>query len=307
MIGEPKGVPAFSGRSAVPAGARMAAFAAGTLLLGLAVLALWRHRETLDGALAALRSPPAWAVAALPLSVLASIAIGGVLLKRLLLHRHPDLPGGELVALNAAATLFNLLPLKPGLAARIAWQRRHHGVAVTTSVQASVALLLLSAAAVGLAVVATLLARAAAAPAAAGLLALGVLLPLLRRHGRFGRLAELLWWRLLDLGAWALRIAAAFAAIAAPIDADAAIALACVAMAVGAVPVAGSTLGVREWAVAALAPLLAGVPWESALAAELFGRAVEVLVLVPAGLAASWWLWRGRAVEPRAARRDRAA
>jgi hypothetical protein len=306
MIGAPQEIPAESGRSAVPFAARIAAFAVGSILVGLALLALWRHRETLDAAVAALRSPPAWAVAAMPLSVLASIAIGGLLLKRLL-HRHPGLPGGELVALNAAATLFNLLPLKPGLAARIAWQRRHHGVAVATSLRASVALVLLSATAVGLAVGGMLLARAAAVPGSAGLLALGGLLLVLCRHGRFGLLAELLWWRLLDLGAWAVRIAAAFAAIAAPIDADAAIALACVAMAVGAVPVVGATLGVREWAIAALAPLLAGIPWENALAAELLGRAVEVLVLIPAGLAATWWLWRGFAGEPPSTRRAPAA
>lgn len=286
-----QGIRAASGRTTAAFAARIAAFAAGSTLFGLALLALWRHRETLDAALAALRSPPAWAAAAMPLSVLASIAIGGVLLKRLL-HRHPELPSGELVALNAAATLFNLLPLKPGLAARIAWQRWHHGVGVATSLQASVALVLLSAAAVGIAVGAMLLARAAAVPGAAGLVAVSSLLLLLCPHGRFGPLAELLWWRLLDLGAWAVRIAAAFAAIAAPIDADAAIALACAAMAVGAVPVVGSTLGVREWAIAALAPLLAGISWESALAAELLGRAVEAVVLLPAGLGASWWLWR---------------
>ena len=263
--------------------------AIGGLLALAAAWVLWRHEAVLGEALQALRTPPAWAVAALPLSVLASIAVGGVLLKRLL-HRHGDLPMGELMALNAAATLFNLLPLKPGLAGRIAWQRRHHGVAVASSLQASVALLLLSAAVVAFAIGALLLARVAAVPAVAGLVVLGVLLLALRRHGRLGLLAELLWWRLLDLGAWALRIAAAFAAIGAPVDADAAIALACVAMAAGAVPVVGSAIGVREWVVALLAPALAGVPWETALAAELLGRAVEVAVLLPAGLGASWWL-----------------
>ncbi len=278
-------------RASAKGAPRVVAFAIGAVLLALAALAVWRHRDALAAADASLRNPPPWAVAALPLSVLASILIGGVILKRLL-RMHPTLPLGELAALVAASSLFNLLPLKPGLAGRIAWQRRHQGVAIPTLLRASVATVLLSMAAVATGIAAVLLSRQIAVPAAAGLAATAVLLLALCRLRSVGVYAELLWWRLLDLGAWSIRIAAAFEAIGLGIDADGAIALACVAMATGAVPVIGSAIGVREWAVALLAPLLAGVAWENALAAELLGRAVEVLVLLPAGLGASWWLWR---------------
>jgi hypothetical protein len=47
----------------------------------------------------------------------------------------------------------------------------------------------------------------------------------------------------------------------------------------------GNGLGVREWVTGLLAPSLAGVATPDALAAELLNRAVEVLLVVPAGLA----------------------
>ena len=273
----------------------------GMLLLAAAGYAVWRHREALTDSFVSLRDPPAWAMLTLPLATLASIAIGALILKRLF-WRRPDLRFTDLLALNAAATLFNLLPLKAGLAGRIAWQRRYQGVEVRASLGVTVAAIGLSAGAVAIATLAIVAASHFAVPAPAVLFGVGVLLLVLAPAARIGIVSELLWWRLVDLGAWSVRIAAAFAILGTDLPAESAIALACVAMASGLIPVLGSTLGVREWVVALVAPSLAGVAWEEALAAELVARGFEIVVVAVTGGAGSAWLFR-RSIEPRIAER----
>lgn len=263
----------------------------GLLLLAAAGYAVWRHREALADSFASLRDPPAWALLTLPLATLASIAIGALILKRLF-WRRPDLRFTDLLALNAAATLFNLLPLKAGLAGRIAWQRRYQGVEVRASLGVTVAAIGLSAGAVAIAVMAIVAASRFAVSAPAVLFGVGVLLLVLAPAARIGLGCELLWWRLVDLGAWSVRIAAAFAILGTELSSESAIALACVAMASGLVPVIGSTLGVREWVIALVAPSLAGVAWEEALAAELLARGFEIAVVAITGGAGSAWLFR---------------
>lgn len=270
---------------------RLAAGIAGVLLLAAAGLAVWRHRESLSASWAALRDPPAWTLAALPIATLCSIAIGAVILKRLF-HRRPELRFADLVALNAAATLFNLLPMKPGLAGRIAWQRRFQGVPVKSSLGVAAAMIALSAGAVAIATASILASSRWDVPAAAILLAAAAVLLVLAPAAKIGFACELLWWRLVDLGAWSMRIAAAFAILGTDLAPESALALASVTMASGLIPILGSTLGVREWVIALVAPSLAGVSWEQALAAELVARGFEIAVVAVSGGAGSAWLFR---------------
>lgn len=269
---------------------------AGVLLLVAAGYAVWRHREALTSSFASLRDPPTWAIVALPSATLASIAIGAVILKRLF-WRRPDLRFGDLLALQAASTLFNLLPLKAGLAGRIAWQRRYQGVEIRASLGVTAAAIGLSVGAVAIATAAILASSRFALPAPAVLLGVGAVLLVLAPIGRIGPASELLWWRLTDLGAWSIRIAAAFAILGTDLPAESAIALGCVAMASGLIPVLGSTLGVREWVTALVAPSLAGVAWEEALAAELVARGFEIAVVAVTGATGSAWLFR-RSIDP---------
>jgi hypothetical protein len=71
-----------------------------------------------------------------------------------------------------------------------------------------------------------------------------------------------------------------------------AIGAALVASAANLVPFIGNGLGIREWAVALAAPVLGGYERDAGLAAELTGRAVDVAVAVPLGLASFAWLVR---------------
>jgi hypothetical protein len=270
---------------------RLAAGIAGLVLLAAAGFAVWRHREALAASWAALRDPPAWALAALPIATLTSIVLGAVLLKRLF-RRRPDLRFEDLLALNAAATLFNLLPMKAGLAGRIAWQKRYQDVSVRSSIAVTASTFVLSAGVLAIATVSLLASSRWDVPASTILFAAAALLLVLAPAAKVGFACELLWWRLVDLGAWTVRIAAAFAILGADLSAESALALASVAMASGLIPILGTTLGVREWAIALVAPSLAGVPWEEALAAELVARGFEIAVVAIAGGSGSAWLFR---------------
>ena len=274
---------------------------AGLLLIAAAGYAVWRHRGLLAESFASLRDPPSWTLVVLPAATLASIAIGAVILKRLF-WRRPELRFADLLALNAAATLFNLLPLKAGLAGRIAWQRRFQGVEIRASLGVAAAAIGVSAGAVAIATAALIAAPRLEVPAPAILFGAAVVLLVLAPMARIGFACELLWWRLVDLGAWSLRISAAFAVLGTDLPPESAAALACVAMASGLIPVLGSTLGVREWVIALVAPSLAGVAWEQALAAELVARGFEIAVVAITGGAGSAWLFRrsvGATIEDR--------
>ena len=103
----------------------------------------------------------------------------------------------------------------------------------------------------------------------------------------------------------ALRTAACFALVGKPIDPSAALVFACASNAANCVPMIGGGLGIREWITGLLAPGVAGVATPDALAAELLNRAVELLVVVPGGLASTPMLarrlaeaMRTRRVEP---------
>jgi uncharacterized membrane protein YbhN (UPF0104 family) len=106
------------------------------------------------------------------------------------------------------------------------------------------------------------------------------------------RLATAALLRSIEVPLIALRYHVVFLLIDVPIPPSAAIALACIAVAAGLIPLAGSGLGVREWMVGLVAPLLVVMPEAAGLAADLVHRAAELSVVVLLGSVALWWLVR---------------
>jgi uncharacterized membrane protein YbhN (UPF0104 family) len=84
---------------------------------------------------------------------------------------------------------------------------------------------------------------------------------------------------------WAVHAWAAFRLSGWPIGPSTAIGTALVASAANLVPFIGNGLGVREWAVALAAPVIGGYERDAGLAAELAGRAIDVVIAVPLGMA----------------------
>ncbi|MFO0895618.1 MAG: hypothetical protein U0574_11775 [Phycisphaerales bacterium] len=266
---------------------RRAAIVVGAILLLGAVAALVRRGAELQAAFAALRHPdPAW-VAALVGAILASVGLTTFVL-RTLLSRAGRVEWLEMAQLVCAGTLGNFAPLQPGLVGRVAYHHLVNRIAVRSTVLSMLEATLASAAAVAL-VAGSLVAlegrptwQVGVAPA---------ILPALLALAPGGAAARLrpfalaLLARVVELWVWGVRSAACFALVGQPVSAPAALAFGCIAVGANTIPFLGNGLGVREWAVGLLATPIAGCTLESGLAAELLGRAAELLVFVPLGLA----------------------
>ncbi len=266
--------------------------AVGLLLLAAAITVVLRERGLLSEALQSLQSAPVSTVAMLLGSVASSVALTGLVFW-ILTSRFGRISLAEMQALMAATSLANYLPLRPGLVGRVLFHRARHGIRARDSLRTIVEAMLLTAVALALLVPAILLSRgggtgaawlASAAPFALG--AAGLAVP------RFRTLAWAFELRYLETLLTALRYHLSFALVGAPLPWTASTAVACVSMIATMVPFVSNGIGLREWSIGLLAPLLADVTLERGLAAELVHRAAEVAVIVPLGLLGLIELWR---------------
>lgn len=307
--GEPPTLPGISprGDSASRAGyRRVAVFGLGIVLIGTAVWAVARHRETFDSAWASASSAPWWLVSAALLLPLVNLAIiSGVFW--ILTGRYGRVAFGEMIALITSAWLFNTLPLRPGMFGRVAYHRAVNGIAVGDSVRVIVAsmacagvsifgIVLAVGSGIALGVNGPALLGAALVPVVAFLVA-GTLLRS-RNHGspvwRWSVAAGL---RSLDVLIWILRYHVTFAIVGFPISWTVATGVSLTSQIAMLMPV---QLGLREWVVGASSSFLASGPDLVAQAtpgiiADLFNRGVELAIGLPLGLLATLWLagrWR---------------
>jgi len=279
--------------------------------LGLAALAAWyAGRADGGGALIGAWDAARGAPLALKLSALVLPAANWAFTSLLFLtltRAHGRVGSGEMAALIGAAGLYNYLPLRPGLAGRVAYHRAVNGIPVMTSVRILATTIALSAVGVGLLLLASLAAARIDGPnAKAGALVLpGVVCVVLAwtAHARDHvgwRLVTALALRYLDLLVWVARYAVAFALIGRSLDAAQAAAIAGVSQIVSVVPLAGNGLGLREWAVGWAGATLpawfsagpAAPSTEIGLSADLIHRAAELPSAVVIGLISTLWIAR---------------
>ena len=241
-------------------------------------------REQFDAALASLRAPEPLLVAAVLSAVLAGLVLSGVLFW-LLVGRFARVPFGEMQAVISASGLLNYLPLKPGFVGRIAYLRARHGVRVSDSIRMIVEALALTAISAVASTLALVALRAAGLDGGWSLLvcALPALLALQPR-GRTMLLA--LAVRQAEFSLWIARYWIVFRLVGAPIGLDTAVVLAAISVISSLIPFISNGLGVREWAVGLLAPLITGdaVGASQAIVAELAHRVLELAVVAPLGL-----------------------
>lgn len=218
----------------------------------------------------------------------------------LLTSRYGPVRYTEMASLIGASWLMNYLPLRPGLAGRIAYHKFVNGIAVSDSLRA----LMMNigcgaAAAAGLAAVVW----ASAKPDRVPIAALAVFAPfaVLGLAAAIRPALRPLVWRLgqnlvirhADLCVWALRYGAAFTIVGHEIGLGGALAAAVVSQVASLVPLSGNGLGLREWAVGLLAASLPAAYLGGAgsvtagLSADLFNRAAELVATVPIGLVAT--------------------
>lgn len=269
---------------------RLTAALLGAVLLGAAIWSVAANHAAAVAAMHAVRQPdPLWSIA-LPVAVMLAC---GCTAGSLQLLTNRVIPEGrvhfaEMLSLTFASTLGNVLPLQAGLVGRVAYQHQVHAIPVAISVLLAVQSTLITMGAVLWLGAALLLVRAGQLSWLAAPASILLLLPAIASRGRAASpMLRAFMVRFVEVLLGALRAYAAFTLVGHPIDPLAALVFGCAAQAANCVPMVGNGLGVREWVTGLLAPTVAGIATPDALAAELVNRAVELLVVVPAGLAST--------------------
>jgi hypothetical protein len=261
----------------------------GLALLVAAIATVWRGQDMIADALAAVRDPAPRHIALLVVAIAGNIVLTGLMFS-ILMSRYGRVGLVEMQAVMASATLFNFLPLRPGLFGRVAYHKAVNGIAASDTVKTIVAATFCS-----ILVAAYLAGWMSVAPAIGFPLWIGIAapLPVLALAGGAagaGRPWRAWIWaaavRYLEVLVWAVRYSAAFALIGIPLDATTALALACISIIVTLVPFVSNGLGLREWAIALAAPYLseAVAQMEYGLTAELVNRSAEIGIVLVAGL-----------------------
>lgn len=306
----------------------------------LCALALFlRRRDDLGQAIDAMARASPWLVAlAIALPLINWLSTTGAFW--ILTRRIGRVGLGEMAALMGASWLANYMPLKPGLVGRIAYHQRVNGIPIGASARVVVEAVALSAIAAAALLCLVFLAQDQFLGRGAAWLGCSLWLVCAiwsAVHSRALREADrsagqppgwistwvaALAFRLADGGVWIVRYLVAFKLVGASVTPLQAAALAAVSQAVAALPVLGSALGVREWAVALVASALpsaaltagdggssgsgggaegvggaGGASMLSAgLVADILNRAIEVGLALVVGLASSAWVARRIAV-----------
>lgn len=269
---------------------RFAPLVGGVLLLAAIVVVL-SSGTTLDAVRTSLAAAPGDRIALLLLSVLASVVLSGWLF-HLLTNRFGHVGFIEMQSLMAATTLANYLPLRPGLLGRVLWHKRRNDIRARDALRTILEAALLTALSLAVMVPTILVARAANLPLGLALAAPAIIAAALLVKRSFRPLVLAWLIRYAETLLTGLRYHIAFELVGSPVAAETSLAIACVSMVASLVPLVSNGLGLREWAVGLLAPVLAGATLDEGLAAELINRAAEVLVVIPTGLLGAWWLWR---------------
>lgn len=278
---------------------RAAAWILGAALLAAAVAAAWTRQDALAEAWSAVRSPDPRRVALLLAAIAANVLCTGAMFL-VLVRRYGRVGAVEMQALMAGATLLNYLPLRPGLIGRAAYHRRVHGIAISDVAKTVIQALAISAATAVFFALCVALAIRGGVSVAGPVVVVGVLLLVasaaLPRPARPFALAAAI--RYVEILLWAVRYDLAFDLVGAPIAFDRALGFACVGVVATMVPIVSNGLGLREWAIGLVAPLLAGADLGVGIAAELLARAAELLVVAPAGLLGLGYLAHRSKVAP---------
>lgn len=309
MIDKAAGPGAGQGRSGARAifanpAIRTALFLVGAGLFALAIYAAWVGSS--DGmrafARAAERPRELAALIGLPLVCLALASMSFWMLTL----RFGRVGCVEMFALLGGAWLLNYLPLKPGVAGRVAYHKHVNAIDFRWSLVVVIQSICVGLACFGTQVTLASIAaeRAWSEWGRASLIAsplvvavIGLAIPRKGSLEHAWRYSAAFGFRYADSLVWSVRYWLLFSVAGRPVGVGTASAIAGISQSASLIPIAGNGLGVREWMVGLAArslPEWYGKPGEMPIAfgvsAELLNRACEVVVAVPVGLLSLWWL-----------------
>ncbi len=278
---------------------RIVAAVLGVLLLLAAIVMIARQREVIDAARAALHDPDWRLVAMLAGAIVGNYLLSGLMFS-VLIRPFGRVGLLEMQAVVAAASLINFLPLRPGPFGRVAYHTVVNRIPVRDATRVMIEGVVMTIIAAVLLAVTVGLSRFAGTTVWIMALTPAVLLASMTAiDAPRRRILLALLLRYLDVMLWAIRYIAAFALLGRELGLDAALALATISVIATMVPFFSNGLGLREWAVGLVAPLITAHQLELGLTAELINRAVEiVMVLILGGIAIGWLTW-WKAVLPR--------
>lgn len=269
---------------------RLAAMVIGLLMLTGAIVLIVKQHDRIAPALQAMSHPSLGTILILILSMLAGLFLTGLQFQ-LLMARH-RIPAIEMQGLIAASALLNFLPLKAGLLGRIAYHQVSHGVHPMETAK-----VMILARVSGLVIIALTAGSLFLQDWTAGPLWAWAIVPaavpgwfIMPAATRTAGLVMLL--KYMDLLLMAIRYRCAFHMMDQPIGFEICLALAAIGMLAGAIPFLSGGLGLREWMVGWLATILVMLPaaLEIGILADLVNRATELVVLIPVGGIALFWL-----------------
>jgi hypothetical protein len=267
---------------------RLGFFVGLGLLLG-AVVMVWQQREAVTAAMDAVRHPSPTLLAILLGSVLANLILTAALFS-VLMSRYGKVGIIEMQAVLAAAMLINFLPARPGLFGRVAYHKAVNKIRALDSAKTIVQASVISACISGY-----LLAIVFATMSLGVSLWWGVIPPvpllivaMFTRRWRLYAAASLI--RYVEVMIWGVRYFVAFEMIGSSIEPQAALAFACLSVITTMTPFVSNGLGLREWTIGLLAPVLTSYQVGLGVTAELVNRAGEIIVVVSCGFIAIAWL-----------------
>lgn len=264
-------------------------YALGAVLILAAVVVIGLKYEEVADALVKLRNPSPSMIALLLAGVFVNVILTGLFFG-VLMARYGNVRMTEMTAVLAVATLMNYLPMQPGLIARLAYHKRFNQIRLRDSVKVQIQAMSISTITSGGVILIVLACRRLETGIIAPLAVVTVLCAAAALWPPIRHYMAAVVIRLLELVTWAARYYAAFRLLHLQIDVSGATALACVSMAVSLLPMFSNGLGIREWTIGPMAPLLTTNHYAQGLAAELLNRAGEVVIVSITGLIALVWL-----------------
>ncbi len=242
--------------------------------------------DGLEGVWDSVRTAPWWMIALIILGPMGN-HISVAMCLQALQSRHGKVGIIEMYVLVGSAWLFNYMPMRPGLIGRIGYHKSINNIRLRDSLESSVWSGILAGIANGLMLPIAFLMMMV--PQGWSLLlpfvpvVVAILLSMVLTGRRKKLITLALAYRQLDVIVWLGRYWLAFEVLGLDVSIGDIAVISAVSQLASLMPLTGSGIGFREWAVGLMASA-GGHAMGTAMAGDLINRAAETFVVVPVGL-----------------------
>lgn len=275
-------------------------FVVGIALLVGAGYFVYESTDGLEGVWDSVSSAPWWMIA-----LIIASPMGNHLSVSMCLHalqsRHGKIGVVEMFVLIGSAWMFNYLPMRAGLLGRIGYHKAINKIRIRDSLESSIWSGVLAGISnvilLGVAMVMSWIGESWALVLPAVPVALIFVLSGFMPTRKTRLLVRALAYRQIDVIVWLGRYWLAFEVLGLEMSIGDLAVISAVSQLASLMPLTGSGVGFREWAVGLMASA-GGHAMGTAMAGDIINRAAETLIVVPVGLVctvivAKWWKQRG--------------